>query len=348
MWLSCRTPHTIFGLRTDALRTYQHTSLPPPEIAHISTDQPSIYSRVSKPFLQCFITSIPSASAASTPSSHNRKFLKMATDYDAYFISLRTKYPKATYPEPECSTLGAYLNGTTDAQRCARELTTYTNRRVPADSKLRIWDLIILLARDFAETQDDLVTIITAIRKVPASKQTGGIDWTNETQSFNETFRGIYDSVWSQTFDAVHQRQKLAAGTSELNSQWTNINAFSARLLRAGLMNDLANGLRLIVETLESSSPTTAQLETHLGAAAAWLEIAGKEIKAGAKETAKYTDWAEKSQVDRSDEVDNKRLAHWRERLAELSGVEGLSEDIAGSCERAMDALEQAMWEKKK
>lgn len=270
----------------------------------------------------------------------------MDADYKSHFTKLRTRHPKASYPEFECSTLVVYLDGSISARQCATKLTRHTDRRIPVSGKLCIWRLIIELARDHAETDDDLIELIKEIRGIPSSKETGGIDWTNETQSFAEAWRAAYDSVWSQMRDAVH-RQEVSA-TSELSRQWTNINRFSAALHHADLADDMANGLRLIVETLEKRNVSLSQLQLNLGAAAAWLELASKELKANAALVTQHTNWAADGEANNSGDVDGKRLAVWRDTLVRLSNTEGLTDATVRACENACIAIEQALWEKKK
>jgi hypothetical protein len=271
----------------------------------------------------------------------------MAANYSAHFADLRVRYPKASYPETECSILASFLNGDISAQQCATDITKYTNRRIPVNSKLCIWTLIVELGRDFAETHDDLVALIKEIRSIPSSKDTGGIDWTKEGQSFGEAFRGVYDSLWSDIEDAKAGVGNDASQQSETSRQWTSINALSARLQHAELMDDLANGLRLIVATLEKKT-SPAQLEMNLGATAAWLEFAGTNIKEGAAKVGQHTPWAEDSEQNKSAMVDAKRLASWRDKLTELSSTQGLSSEVSDGCERATSAIEQALWTKTK
>ncbi|KAF3051939.1 hypothetical protein E8E11_006551 [Didymella keratinophila] len=272
----------------------------------------------------------------------------MATEYDALFSRLRVEYPNVSYPESECSTLTSYLNGHIDAQRCATELTKYTNRRLPVSSKLCVCYLIVQLGINFTGTHEKLVILIEEIRNVPASKDTGDIDWTNERESFDEAFRGSYDSIWSLTVEADKAGgQKPTPGQSEACRRWSNINAFGARLEHAGLLGDMLNALRLIVKVLESKQ-SEAQVQMNLGAAAAWLEFASKEIKERATGVGAHTNWAQKSEYRKEPVVDGKRMAYWKDRLTELSGSSSIGEEVAAGCERAVIAIEQALWQKKK
>jgi hypothetical protein len=270
----------------------------------------------------------------------------MAVDYDAYFADLRIRHPKAPYPESECSTLTSFLNGDISAQQCATDITRYIDRRIPATGKFCIWALIVELGRDFTETHDDLIALIKEIRTIPPSKDTGGIDWTNESQSFDEAFRGIYDGLWSRTLqDTKVGGESNAPRQSEISQQWASINALSAKLQQAELRDDLVNGLRLIVATLEKES-SPAQLKMNLGATAAWLEFASTDIKEGAAKVAQHTPWAEESEQNQSGIVDGKRLASWRDKLSDLSSMQSLSGEVVDGCERAMSAIEQALWKK--
>lgn len=272
----------------------------------------------------------------------------MATEYDELFVRLRVEHPKASYPESECSTLTSYLNGDIDAQTCATELTKYTNRRLPVSSKRCICDIIIQLSINFAETHEDLVILVKEIRSIPASKETGDIDWTKEKGSFDEAFRGFYDSIWSLMFEAEKARgRKPIPGQSEASRRWSNINAFGARLEHEGLLDDMLNALRLIVKVLETKQ-SEAQVQMNLGAAAAWLEFASKEIKEHASRVGAHTNWAQGSNNRTEPTVDGKRMAYWKDRLVELSGSPSVGEEVAASCERAAIAIEQALWEKKK
>lgn len=272
----------------------------------------------------------------------------MANEYDALFARLRVKHPKASFPESECSALTSYLNGDIDAQPCATELTKYTNRRLPVTSKLCIYGLIIQLGINFAETHEDLVTLIKEIRNIPASKDTGDIDWTNEKESFDEAFRGSYDSIWDLTLEVDKAGgQKPISGQSEASQQWTNINAFGARLQHEGLLSDMLNALLLIVKVLETKQSET-QVQMNLGAAASWLEFASKEIKEHATGVGAHTNWARESDYMKEPIVDGKRMAYWKDRLVEVSGSPSIGEEVAASCERAEIAIEQALWEKKK
>lgn len=202
------------------------------------------------------------------------------------------------------------------------------------------------MARDHAETHDDLIELIKEIRTIPFSKETGGIDWTNETQSFAEAWRAAYDSVWSQTRDAAHRQE--VSGASELSRQWTSINRFSAALQHADLADDMANGLRLIVETLEKKNVPLSQLQLNLGGAAVWLELASKELRSNAALVAQHTNWAADSETNDCGDVDGKRLAVWRDTLVHLSSTEDLTDATVRACENACIAIEQALWEKKK
>lgn len=272
----------------------------------------------------------------------------MATEYDALFARLRIEYPKASFPVSECSTLTSYLNGNIDAQRCATELTRYTNRRLPVSSKLCICDLIVHLASNFAETHEDLISLIKQIRNIPASKETGGLDWANENGSFDTAFRSSYDSTWDLTLNADKAGgQKPTPGQSEASRQWSNVNAFGARLQHEGLLSNLLNALLLIVKALESDQ-SEGQVQMNLGAAAAWLEFASKEIKEGATGPGTHTNWAHESDYKKEPKVDSKRMAHWKDRLIELGGSPYIGEELAASCERAAVAIEQALWEKKR
>lgn len=272
----------------------------------------------------------------------------MTHEYDALFARLRVEHPKASFPEAERSTLTSYLKGDIDAQQCAAQLTKYTNRRLPVSSKLCIHNLIVQVGLHFEETHEDLVTLIQEIRRIPESKDTGGIDWANEQKSFDESFRSVYDSLWSQTLDADRAGgQTPTSGESEASRQWTNINALGARMQHAGLIDDLLKCLVLIVKVLETK-PSPAQVQMNLGAAAVWLEFASKEIKEQAAKVGVHTNWAEDSDYRKEPQVDGKRMAYWKERLAELGGVPYFSEEVATSCERAGIAIEQALWEKKK
>lgn len=272
----------------------------------------------------------------------------MATDFHTFFAQLRAEHPKASYPEAECSILTSYLNGDVDAQQCATELTKYTNRRLPVNSKLKIWDLLIQVALHFTDTHEDLTLLTSEIFSIPASKDTGGIDWTAETQSFGEAFRSFYDGARDSTIDSDNAgAQKPTSGQSAASRQWTNINAFSARLQHAGLLDDSLNGLILIVKTLERA-PSEAQVRMNLSAAASWLEFVSKEIKESAASIGAHSNWAQESEYRKDPEVDGKRLALWKERLDELSGLPWVSEEVAAGCERATIAIEQALWERKK
>ena len=270
----------------------------------------------------------------------------MAANYSAYFADLRVRHPKALHPEYECSLLTSFLEGDIGAQQCATDITKYTNRRTPVTDKLCVWSLIVRLGRDFAETHDNLLALIKEIRRIPPSKDTGGIDWANEKQSFDEAFRSIYDSLWSETIHGGNLGGRHnAPQQSEASQQWASINALSAKLQHAELMHDLVNGLCLIVATLEKET-SPAQLEMNLGATAAWLEFAGTDIREGAAKVAEYTPWAEASEQNKSGIVDGKRMASWRDRLLELSSTHGLSGEVIDGCERATSAIEQAMWKK--
>ncbi|KAF1932410.1 uncharacterized protein M421DRAFT_417124 [Didymella exigua CBS 183.55] len=271
----------------------------------------------------------------------------MTTGFTAFFARLRVENSKASYPDAECSTLTSYLNGDIDVQQCATELTEYTDRRLPVSSKLVIWGLIIQLGLNFAETHEDLVALSKEVLCIPASKATGGIDWTNETQSLGQAFRSFYDSTRGPTLDADNAgAQKPTTGQSTASRQWSNINEFGARLQHAGLLDDSLNGLLLIVKLLEMK-PSEAQVQMNLGAAAAWLEFASKEIREGAAGVGAHTNWAQSSDYKKEPQVDGKRLVLWKERLAELSGLPYVSEELAVSCERATTAIEQALWERK-
>lgn len=273
----------------------------------------------------------------------------MTADYNAYFSRLRIEYPKAAYPEPECTELARFLERDLTAQQCATEIIKYTNRCVPVNNKFCIYDLIIGLGRDFNDIQDDLVDLIGEIRKVHASKATGRINWSHETASFGEAWRTAYDSVWDQTFNANRLGgQNKAPARLDISRQWTNINTFDAKLEQTNLESDMANGLRLIVQTLEKKNISPAQLELHLRAAAAWLEFASKQMRSSADLFEEHSAWTEDSDFYKSGLIDSKRLAFWSTRLSELSSVPGLSSEVVQGCERATIALERAMWEKKK
>ncbi|KAF3046599.1 hypothetical protein E8E12_011151 [Didymella heteroderae] len=272
----------------------------------------------------------------------------MANDYDVLFARLKVENPRASCPESECSTLTSYLNGDIDAQQCAEELTKYTNRRLPVSSKLSICGLVVQLGINFAGTHEDLVTLVEEIRNIPASKDTGGIDWTNERAAFDEAFRGFYDSIWSLTLEADSVvGQKPTPGQSEASRQWTNINALEARMQHTGLLENLLNALLLIVKVLETNL-SGAQVQMNLGATAAWLEFASKEIKERAGTVGAHTNWAQESDYRKEPQVNGKRMAYWKDRLAELGGLPYISEEVAASCERATVAIEQALWERKK
>lgn len=272
----------------------------------------------------------------------------MANDYEAFFARLRLEHPKASFPEAECSTLTSYLNGDIDAQHCAVQITKYTNRRLPVSSKLCIYNLIFHVGFHFEETHEDIVTLIQEIRSIPASKHTGGIDWANEQTSFDSSFRGVYDSLWSRSLDADRAGgQTLTPGKSETSRQWTNINALGAKMQHAGLLDDLMNCLVLIVKVLETKL-NPAQVQMNLGASAAWLEFASKGIKEQAAKVGSHTNWADGSDYRKEPQVDSKRMAYWKERLAEFGSVPYISEEVAASCERAGIAIEQALWEKRK
>lgn len=267
----------------------------------------------------------------------------MANDYNAYLARI-----KADFPGAEISSLGAYLTQSISAQECATEITKYTDRRLPANSKISgVFGSILRTGKDIPESHDDLVELVKKIRSIPSSKDTGNIDWTSETQAFEETVRGVRDALWSDTLAASQANGKVT-GQTETSRQWTNLNAFLAKLYSHDLCDDLFNGLKLIVNTLEKETRSIPQLEMNLGAAAAWLQHAGKEIKNNASKIPSELDWANGSELSKGSQVDQHRLALWRERLEKLGGTEGLSEETAAACETASYAIEQALWEKKK
>lgn len=174
----------------------------------------------------------------------------MATDFNTYSARLGAENFKASYPESEYSTLTCYLNGDIDAQQSATEITKYTNRRLPVTSKLCIWSLSVQLGLDFAETHDELVALIKEIQNIPASKDTGGIGWATETQSFGEALRGFYDSIHDRALDVEKAgAQNRTNNQLKASQQWFNINASSAKLQHAGLSDDLLNGLVLTTKT---------------------------------------------------------------------------------------------------
>lgn len=284
----------------------------------------------------------PNPNAFSYLRAQNNSYI-MSTDFPAYFARI-----KADFPGPETSTLEAYLTQSLTAQQCATEITKYTDRRLPVNSKIGgVYNLILRTGKDVSESQDDLIELLKEIRSIPSSKDTGSIDWSSETQSFDETVRGIRDSLWSDTL-AADQAHGKATGQTDTSRQWTNLNAFLAKLYANDLCDDLFNGLKLIVNTLEKETRSIPQLEMNLGAAAAWLQHAGKEIKNNAGKIPSELDWSKGSEISKGSQVDQHRLALWRERLEKLGGTEGLSEEIAEVCETASYAIEKALWEKKK
>lgn len=180
----------------------------------------------------------------------------MATDFSAYFAGI-----KADFPGSETATLEAYLTQSLTAQQCATEITKYTDRRLPVNSKIGgVFNLILRTGKDIPETQDDLIELIKEIRTIPSSKDTGNIDWKSETQVFEETVRGIRDALWSDTL-AADQASGKAKGQTDTSRQWTNLNAFLAKLYANDLCDDLLNGLKLIVNTLEKEKRSVPQLE---------------------------------------------------------------------------------------
>ncbi|KAH7130042.1 hypothetical protein B0J11DRAFT_522297 [Dendryphion nanum] len=271
----------------------------------------------------------------------------MSIDFSAYFARAKAEHSEI-FSEPETSTLEAYLTQSITSQQCATEITKYTNRRVPVNGKIgAVYNSILHTGRDVPESQDDLIELVKEIRTVSASKDTGNIDWSNEVQLFNESVRGIRDALWSETL-AADQTNARTTGPTDTSRQWTNFNALLAKLYAEDLCDDLLNALDLISKTLEVEKRSASQLEMNLGAVAAWLEHASREIKNNAGKIPAGFNWAKESTLVKGTQVDQNRLAFWRERLEKLSTTEGLSDETVEACERATYAIERALWEKKK
>jgi hypothetical protein len=100
--------------------------------------------------------------------------------------------------DSEVDVLESYFTEAITATEAAATLTTYTNRAQTASSKVgRIWTMLQLCAEECPEAHDAILELIKALVVIPSSKNTGGVDWSDEETSFKELWRDSYDCMFN-------------------------------------------------------------------------------------------------------------------------------------------------------
>ncbi len=265
-------------------------------------------------------------------------------DYRAYFAREAVELPKI-FKGTEASALELYLTNETTAQQCAVEITKYTKRNLPVNSKIDvIHHLIFTIAYDAADSHDKLIDLIKEIRSVPKSKETGDVSWAEGIECIwpAPTRRTRWSLVGN--LGSRPTRRKRAQGTER---HFPCVDApqrvRSQSYYSSGLSRDLFNGLKLIVDTLEKKR-TDQQLEMNLGATCAWLEYAATDIMNDAAKIPPEWDWSGGSEIHAGNNQLNKvRLSSWIQRLESLSAKSDLSDEVTEACVRAEAALQRAL-----
>src|ERR1700761_3935131 len=106
----------------------------------------------------------------------------MTTDYPLWCHALKSEeWCKGT----EVDILESYLTESITTSEAAEKLTAYTDRRSTAESKVgRIWTMLQLCADECFDAHEMLIDLIKALINIPASKETGGVDWRDQETSF--------------------------------------------------------------------------------------------------------------------------------------------------------------------
>jgi hypothetical protein len=119
----------------------------------------------------------------------------MSTDLPSWCRQLKSeRWSK----DAEVDILESYLTESTTATEAAEKLTAYIDRSLTAGSKVgRIWTILQLCANECPVAHDAILALFKAVVAIPASKDTGGVDWQNQETSYRELWRDCYDCMLS-------------------------------------------------------------------------------------------------------------------------------------------------------
>ncbi|KAH9828275.1 Protein of unknown function (DUF3632) [Teratosphaeria destructans] len=131
--------------------------------------------------------------------------------------------------------------------------------------------------------------------------------------------------------------------------EWTNLNAFTARLhVRVPEVVKLdLRGLFAMIEALETPL-TPAQLRDNVPAAAAWIVVAGEQLKNNDFPYAKYPSddgtrrlpWSRGELWEGPLGFGAERWAFWMGRFRRIEEMEGVGEEVREACRRALGVAE--------
>jgi hypothetical protein len=283
----------------------------------------------------------------------------MSTDFPAWCRELKSEN---WFKAAEVDVFESYLTENITATEVAEKLTGYTDRALTADSKVgRIWTLLMLCADECSAAHDAIIELIKAIIVIPASKDTGGVDWTDQETSFKELWRDSYDcklppfTPWSSFKAAgsltltklalrasIEERSNYQrASTISLPQKWINFHAFTATLASTGVFGDdfaMVSGLEVIVSALEKKSPTAWELEANTPAAIQWLLHATKTIFRNGQSI--DTNWGAESELWQGKEgFSRQRWNFWKERLERMHNQDGLDDETKQLARKASVAM---------
>lgn len=215
-----------------------------------------------------------------------------------------------------------------------------------------------------APQQDYMVTLVLSLRDVPVpATAMQGFDYPDEHKDMNRELLCL-KNVWAD-FDQdapLHPRLedrsiypraregspwRLEQFRSLSGQEWTNLNAFVARLHVAApdLWHWDLRGLYAMIEALEQPL-SSSRLDDVLPAAASWIIYAGEQLKSNDVPYAYYPDdggakrypWSKGELWHGPHAFNSARWEFWMQRFKEISGREDVSDEVRAAASAAFEA----------
>ncbi|KAL8646149.1 MAG: hypothetical protein Q9226_006991 [Calogaya cf. arnoldii] len=168
--------------------------------------------------------------------------------YDTWFAAMADD-PDMPTPE-EVHAIKEFIDGQTTADRAAKRCTSRISLEEMNPDPTLIWGLLEALAVEYPDTQDQVVELLVAIKRLPNPIRDGKEHKISSERTFSDLgyFRAdFYDFFTGLKYadpDSLHYGSKFPVLT-----RWARVNALSARLT-TNFLQDFRN---YAVETIEDA-----------------------------------------------------------------------------------------------
>lgn len=244
----------------------------------------------------------------------------------------------------EAQALKDYYHQKTNAKEAAQAITRpIEESKDPGANLYRLWGLLVDALVELPITQiPALIQLLAAIQQLPEPDLTGRL--TENTPADGFLWRRLpgFGHMWADEHKRDDWRQTLAVSDStqraQLRAEHVRKAGIEARLAVADVGGiPLDWGYDCLADALESHS---AVLDFEIPAAAEWIAIAGKRLRAGAVDGEES--WALERRRDCGKECKSmnlERWSFWEKRLKELLQQVEATQDAANSAVHDMKAL---------